>query len=76
MRDNWDKDLPSEGMKAKVNSKRLCVFCCCFFFSLDGGDSLDYLSVTYLIFRIGPGVGAGFGVDQERGAGAGAGVGV
>ena len=40
-----------------------------FFFSLDGGDSLDYLGVIYAIFRIKPGVGvgvgAGVGVDQE-----------
>ena len=48
-----------------------------FFFPLDGGDSLDYLSVIYCIFRIGPGVGvgAGVGVDQEPGVGVGVGVG-
>ena len=40
-----------------------------FFIRLDGGDSLDYLSVISFIFRIGPGVGVGVGV------GAGAGVG-
>ena len=26
MSDNWDKDLPFEGMKAKVNRKMLCFF--------------------------------------------------
>ena len=68
MSDNWDKDLPSEAMKAKVNRIYHVSF-----FRLDGGDSLDYLSVIYFIFRIGPGVGAG--VDQEPGVGVGAGVG-
>ena len=61
-------------MEAKVNRK-----CHVSFFRLDGGDSLDYLSVIYVIFRIGPGVGvgvgAGVGVDQEPGVGAGVGVG-
>ena len=32
-----DKDLPSEGMEAKVNSK-----CYVSFVRLDGGDSLEY----------------------------------
>ena len=60
MRDNWDKDLPSEGMKARVNRK-----CHISFFPPGGGDPLDYLSVTHVIFRIGPGPGPGVGVDQE-----------
>ena len=49
-----------------------------FFFSPGGGDSLDYLSVIHVIFRIEPGVGvgAGAGVDQEPGVGVGVGVGV
>ena len=46
-----------------------------FFFRLDGGDSLDFQSVIYFIFNIGPGVGVGVGVDQEPGVGAGVGVG-
>ena len=33
-----------------------------FFFRLDGGDSLDNLSVIHIIFRIGSGVGVGVGV--------------
>ena len=32
-----------------------------FFFRLDGGALLDYLSVIYFIFRMGPGVGVGVG---------------
>ena len=43
MSDNWDKDIPSEGMKVKVNRK-----CHVYFFRVDGGDSLDYISVIYL----------------------------
>ena len=57
-----------------------------FFSRLDGGDSLDYKSVIYFIFRrvgtgvgpgvgVGAGVGAGVGVDREPGVGAGVGVG-
>ena len=61
-------------MKAKVNRK-----CHVSFFRLGGGDSLDYSSVIYFIFRIEPGVGVGVGVvvgvDQKPGFGAGAGVG-
>ena len=34
-----------------------------FLFCLDGGYLLDYLSVVYFIFRIGPGVGVG--VENE-----------
>ena len=49
MRDNWDKDLPSRGIKDKVNWKWHVSF-----FRWDGGESLDYLSVIYFIFRIGP----------------------
>ena len=45
------------------------------FFRLDGGDSLDYQSVIYFIFRVEPGVevgvGAGVGVDQKPGVGVG-----
>ena len=40
-----------------------------FFFHLDGGDSLDYLSVIYFTFRIGPGIGVE--VDQEPRVGVG-----
>ena len=50
-----------------------------FCFLLGRGDSLDYLSVIYFIFRIGHGVGvgvgAGVGVDQNPGVGVGVGVG-
>ena len=50
-----------------------------FFFRLEGGDSLNYLSVICVIFHIGSGVGVGIGVgvgvDQEPGDGAGVGVG-
>ena len=63
MRDNWGKDLPSEAIKANIKRK-----CHVSFSRLDGGDLLDYQSVIYFIFRIGPGVGvgvgAGVGVDQ------------
>ena len=45
-----------------------------FFFQLGGEDSLDFQSVIYFIFNIGPGVGAGVGVDQEPGVGAGVGT--
>ena len=73
MSDNWNKDLPAKGMKAKVNRK-----CHVYFFRWDGGDSPDYLSVIYFIFRVGPGVGvgvgAGVGVDQEPGVGVGVGT--
>ena len=61
MSDIWGKDLPSEGIKAKVNRK-----CHVSFFRLDGPAALDYLSVIYFIFRIGP--GPGVGVHQESGA--------
>ena len=51
-----------------------------FLFRLDGGDLLEYLSVIYVIFRIGPGVrvgvGAGVGVDQVPGVGTGVKVGI
>ena len=61
-------------MEAKVIRKYYVSF-----FRLDGGDSLNYLSVIYDTFRIGPGVGVGVGtgvgVDQEPGVGAGVGVG-
>ena len=74
MRDNWDKDPPSEGIKTKINWK-----CHVSFSRLDCRDLLDYYSVIYSILRIGPrvgvGVGAGVGFDQESGVGAGAGVG-
>ena len=66
MRDHWDKDLPSEGMKPKINSK-----CHVSFSRLDCGNSLDYYSVIHFIFRIGTGVG----VDQGPGVAAGVGVG-
>ena len=66
MSDNWDKDLPSEGMKAKVNRK-----CHVSFVSL-GRRRLARLLKCY---RIGPGVGVGVGVDQEPGVGVGVGVG-
>ena len=62
-----------------------------FCFRWESGDSIDYLSVIYFIFRIGPEagvgvgagagvgvgvrVGAGVGVDQESGVGAVVGVG-
>ena len=39
---------------------------------MDGGDSFDYLSAIYFIFRIGPGIGVG--VDQELRVGAGFGT--
>ena len=72
MRDNWDKDIPPEGVKAKINSE-----CHVSVSRLDAGDSLDYC-VIYCTFRIGPGVGVGagvgVGVDQEPGVGAGFGV--
>ena len=71
MSDNWDEDIPSEGMKAKM--KRKCHVSFLFFFSfflLGRGDSLDYQSVLYFIFRIGPGVG----VDHESRVGVGAGT--
>ena len=57
MSDNWEKDLPPEGLKDKVNRK-----CPVSFFRLDGGDLLDNLSIIYFIFRIEPGVGVGVGV--------------
>ena len=41
-------------------------------FRLDGGDLLDYLSVTYFVFRIGS--GSGVGVTQETGVGVRIGV--
>ena len=46
-------------------------------FRLDGEDSLEYQSITYFIFSVGPGVGvgAGVGVDQEPGVEVGVGVG-
>ena len=69
MRENWDKDLPSEEMNAKIKRK-----CHVPFSRLDGGDSLDYCSVIYFIFLIGPGVGVVVGVDQEPGVGAGVGT--
>ena len=65
---NWDKDLPSEGMKAKLIAKK----CHVSFFRLRGGDLLEYLRAIYSIFQIGPGVGVGF--DQKPGVGVGAGV--
>ena len=64
--DNWDEDIPSEGMKAKINRKCHVSL----FFLLGRGDSLDYQSVLYFIFRIGPGVG----VDHESRVGVGAGT--
>ena len=68
MGDNWDEDLPSEGMKAKIYRK-----CHVSFSRLDCGNSLDCNSVIHLIFRIG--LGVGIGVDQEPGVRAGVGVG-
>ena len=69
MRDNWDKDLPSEGLKAKVDRK-VCVF----FFAWTA-ETRSTFKVVLFIFRIGPGVGvgvgAGVGVDQEPGVGVG-----
>ena len=62
-------------MEAEVTRK-----CHVSFFRLDGGHSLDYLSVIYVVFRIRPGVGvgvgvgAGVGVDQDLGAGVGVGT--
>ena len=73
MRDNWKKDLPSEGMKAKINRKYHV-----FLSRLDCGNSLDYYSVIRFIFPIRPGVGVGagasVGVNQEPGVGAGVGT--
>ena len=51
-----------------------------FFFRLGGEDSLNYQSVLYFKFCIGPGVGVGVGVGVEVGAddqnpGVGVGVG-
>ena len=67
--DNWDDDIPSEGMKAKIKRKYHVSF-----FLLGRLDSLDYQSVLYFIFRIGPGVGDGVGVDHESSVGVGAGT--
>ena len=62
MSDNWDKDLPFEGMIAKVNRK-------CHDFFL-GRRRLARLKECYLfIVRFGPGVGVG--ADQEPGVGVG-----
>ena len=68
MGDNWDKDLPSEGMGAKVNWK-----CHVSFVSL----GRRRLARQLKCYRIGPGVGvgAGVGVDQDPGVGVGVGVG-
>ena len=73
MKDNWDIDLPSKGMKAKTNRK-----CHVSFSRLDGGDSLDYKSVNrFFLIGLGVGVGdrVGLGVDQDPGVGAGVAVG-
>ena len=48
-------------MKAEVNRK-----CYISFFRLNGGDSLDYLSFIYFIFRIGPGAGVGTAAPRLR----------
>ena len=66
MSDNWDEDILSEGMKAKINRK-----CHVFFFCLDGEARLT-IKVLLILFRIGPGVGFGVGVDHESGVGVGA----
>ena len=47
MRDNWNKDLPSERMKVKINRK-----CHVSFSRLDGGDSPDYLSVIVILYFV------------------------
>ena len=63
MSDNWDKDLPPEGMRAKVNRKYDVSFV-----------SLGRRKLARLLkcYRIGPGVGVG--VDQEPGVGVGVGT--
>ena len=47
MRGNWDKDRSSEGMKAKINRKRNVSSS-----RLDSGDSLDYLSVLFMLYFV------------------------
>ena len=71
MRDNWDKYLPSEGMKAKINKNVT------FLFLAWTAETRSTIKVLFFIFRIGPGVGVGFGagVDQQHGVGAGVEVG-
>ena len=72
MSDNWDEDIPSEGMKAKINRKCHVSFLS-FFFCLDGEARLT-IKVLFILFRIGPGVRVGVGVDYESGVGVEAGT--
>ena len=61
MSDNWDKGLPSKGMKAKVNRK-----CHVSFFALTAETRSNIAVSFYLIFRIGPGIGVGVRTAPPR----------
>ena len=63
---------PKEGKPKSIGNVTFLLF------RLDDKDSLDFISVVYFIFCIGPGVGVGagvgVGVDQEPGVGIGVGT--
>ena len=79
MSDKWDKDLPSEGMNARVNQSQSCqshvYFFLCGEYKYKINNTRRRLDSCYLFYisyslvkkrsTIGPGVGVRAGVDQE-----------